>query len=85
MKLLGVITGDIVESREIGTNSRKRLFLDLKRFLDSLEKKEIISGYELFRGDSFQCAVQKKEFTLRAALIPFALITGLLTNFLLKL
>ena len=69
MKYLGVITGDIVDSRAIDPKNRKKLYADLASFLNSMKKNSWISGYELFRGDSFQCVVEKKELTLRSALM----------------
>ena len=71
---LAVITGDIVASREIDTSSRQSLYADLKKFLNLLKKEEWISNYEMFRGDSFQCVLEKKEYVLRASLLIRAFI-----------
>ncbi|HKG69721.1 MAG TPA: hypothetical protein VKA92_12690 [Segetibacter sp.] len=71
---LAVITGDIVASREIDTSSRQSLYADLKTFLSLLKKEEWISNYEMFRGDSFQCVLEKKEYVLRASLLIRAFI-----------
>jgi hypothetical protein len=74
MKQIGVITGDIVGSREISAKSRAQLYLDFKKFLDSLQKDNWIDRYEVFRGDSFQCTLSKKNETLRVALMIRAFI-----------
>jgi hypothetical protein len=71
---LAVITGDIVASREIDSSGRQTLYGDLKKFLNSLKKEQWISNYEMFRGDSFQCVLEKKEYVLRAALLIRAFI-----------
>ncbi|HLL43620.1 MAG TPA: hypothetical protein VK369_10800 [Segetibacter sp.] len=71
---LAVITGDIVASREIDTSRRQSLYADLKEFLNLLKKEEWISNYEMFRGDSFQCVLEKKEYVLRASLLIRAFI-----------
>jgi hypothetical protein len=69
MKIIGVITGDIVDSRGLPRKAREKLYLALKKFLEDLRKQQRIKEYELFRGDSFQCVVEKKEETLKAALL----------------
>ena len=69
MNYLGVITGDIVESRAINSASRRALYADLKTFLSQLKKEKWIDTYELYRGDSFHCASGKKENMLRVALL----------------
>jgi hypothetical protein len=74
MKIIGVITGDIVGSRGLPRNAREKLYLALKKFLEDLKKQQWIKEYELFRGDSFQCVVEKKEETLKAALMIRAFI-----------
>ena len=69
MEKIGVITGDIVDSREISITIRELLYADLKSFLESLKKSKWIDKFELFRGDSFQCIVKQKEETLKIALM----------------
>jgi len=49
--------------------SRQKLYADFKKFLANLQKNGWLNEYELFRGDSFQCSVEKKETTLRVSLI----------------
>ena len=74
MVSVAVITGDIVASRAISSSSRQSLYAELKDFLNALKKEDWISNYEMFRGDSFQCVVEKKENVLRAALLIRAFI-----------
>lgn len=63
-----IITGDIVSSRKIEPAYRQQLFKSLSAFLKTL-KKNYISSYETFRGDSIQCKVRLPELSLRAALL----------------
>lgn len=63
-----IITGDIVSSRNIKPANRQQLFKELSAFLKTL-KKNYISSYETFRGDSLQCKVILPELSLRAALL----------------
>lgn len=63
-----IITGDIVSSRNIEAAHRQKLFKDLTVFLKTL-KKNYISSYETFRGDSLQCKVKLPELSLRTALL----------------
>ena len=69
MKIIGVITGDIVDSRGMSGKAREKLYRDLKNFLEDLKQQKCLNEYELFRGDSFQCVVEKKEETLKTALM----------------
>lgn len=68
MKIHGIITGDIVSSREIEAPIRERLFDDIGLLLKEL-RKQWINSYETYRGDSLQCEVKSPEFALRVALI----------------
>jgi len=68
MKIYGIITGDIVSSREIEAPIRERLFDDIGLLLKEL-KKQWINSYETYRGDSLQCEVRSPELALRVALI----------------
>lgn len=68
MTLHGIITGDIVSSRTIEPDTRKKLFDDVQSFLKELKKKWIIQ-YETYRGDSLQCEAKSPELSLRVALI----------------
>ncbi len=69
MKLIAVITGDIVGSRTLPRMRRESLYLALKKFLETLKQQHSIMEFELYRGDSFQCAVEKKEEALKIALM----------------
>ena len=64
----GIITGDIVASREIEAPIRERLFDDVGLFLKDL-RKNWINSYETYRGDSLQCEAKLPEMSLRVALI----------------
>lgn len=64
----GIITGDIVSSREIEASIRERLFDDIGMLLKEL-KRRWINTYETYRGDSLQCEVRTPEYSLRVALI----------------
>jgi predicted DNA-binding protein YlxM (UPF0122 family) len=77
---LAVITGDIVDSREMVSSSRQGLYGDLKKFLTSLKKEKWITTYEMFRGDSFQCVLEKPEYALRAALLIKAFIKSYISE-----
>jgi hypothetical protein len=68
MKLSGIITGDIVGSQQIPPKVRQKLFADVNTFLKEL-KKEWITSYETFRGDSLQCEANSPELALRVALM----------------
>ncbi len=69
MKITGVITGDIVASRELSIESRKTLYADLKKFMEELQKKKWVKAFEMFRGDSLQCVTRNPEESLRVALM----------------
>lgn len=68
MSVHGIITGDIVSSREIEASTRAKLFDDIGLLLKDL-KKNWINTYETYRGDSLQCEVKSPEYSLRVALI----------------
>jgi predicted XRE-type DNA-binding protein len=68
MKIYGIITGDVVSSREIDAFIRKKLFEDMGMLLKGL-KKQWIYSYETYRGDSLQCEVRSPELSLRVGLI----------------
>ncbi len=57
-----------MSSRNIEAAHRQKLFKDLTVFLKTL-KKNYISSYETFRGDSLQCKVKLPELSLRTALL----------------
>lgn len=67
-KHYAVITGDLISS---STKERKSLLTELKRALDTFISKKnslTISGYELYRGDSFQGVIDDPENALKKAL-----------------
>lgn len=63
-----IITGDIVSSRKIKPAIREKLYRDLEAFLKSI-KKQWITGYEIYRGDSIQCEAISPAASLRIALM----------------
>lgn len=68
MSNYAVITGDIVSSQKIEPAIRERLFADINDLLNEL-RKEWISSYETYRGDSLQCAAKMPEHAMRIALM----------------
>lgn len=68
-KPIGVITADIVASRELSPKKREALYADVKASLQALQKEGWIASYELYRGDSLQCVAARPELALRVALI----------------
>ena len=69
MRYIAVITADVVASRNILPKHRTKLYTDLETFIAQLQTTKIIAQYEFSRGDSFQCITQKKEHTLKTALL----------------
>jgi hypothetical protein len=67
--MIGIITGDIVNSRSIPIDVKEKLYKNVKNFLHKLQLDEWITSYELFRGDSFQCLLEKIEHALRVTLM----------------
>ena len=78
--ILAVITGDIVASREIGIKKRQELYNNLKKFLTSLKTGNLITSYEMFRGDSFQCILQEPASALRTSLLIRAFIKAYISQ-----
>jgi hypothetical protein len=76
MEVAGIITGDLVGSREIKAETREKLYKELKTLFQNLEGNGLIKKYEVYRGDSFQCIMTGKEFSLRVALMIRAFIKG---------
>jgi hypothetical protein len=68
MAIHGIITGDIVSSRDIEASIREKLFEDIGLLLEEL-KKTWINTFETYRGDSLQCEARSPEYSLRVALI----------------
>ena len=68
-KLIGVITADIVASRELSPKRREALYAEVKAILQALRKEGWIASYELYRGDSLQCVAAHPGQALRVALL----------------
>ena len=68
MHTLAVITGDIVDSKEISPLSRQSLYKDLDLVFKELKQKHWIDNYEMYRGDSFQCVMTQKFISLKVAI-----------------
>lgn len=79
MKISGVITGDIVDSRGLTPADRSALYGDFKKFLARCEKEHYLQDFEMFRGDSFQCTVKNKEDVLATAIMIRAFIKSYAT------
>src|SRR4051812_47451439 len=77
-KVYGIITGDVVNSRNIDPDTRKKLYADFDAFLKA-NKKEWLKNFEVYRGDSFQCEVREPYNSLRVALIIRAFFKAYLT------
>lgn len=68
MKIGAIITGDIIDSTRLTSAERNAMLADLQSLpvlLASIEK----TGFEIFRGDSFQIGVAEAAKSLQAALI----------------
>lgn len=76
METAGIITGDLVGSREIKAETREKLYKELKTLFQNLEGNGLIKRYEVYRGDSFQCIMTDKKVSLRVALMIRAFIKG---------
>jgi predicted DNA-binding protein YlxM (UPF0122 family) len=77
-KVYGIVTGDVVNSRSIDPDARKKLYADFDAFLKT-SKKEWLKNFEVYRGDSFQCEVRKPYNSLRVALMIRAFFKAYLT------
>jgi hypothetical protein len=67
--IIGIITGDIVNSRSIPVDTKEKLYKNIKTFLNKLKQDGWITSYELFRGDSFQCLLENITHALRVTLM----------------
>jgi predicted DNA-binding protein YlxM (UPF0122 family) len=63
-----VITGDIIHSSRLSSETKAWLFSSIETYLKAL-KKEYGIKYEMYRGDSFQCLVHNPEDALNVALL----------------
>lgn len=68
MDVIGVITGDIVNSTSIGPEWRDRIFQSLQAVQADFTTAKIDVKYEMFRGDSFQVMVHPSTATLLIAI-----------------
>jgi hypothetical protein len=71
-KIYAVITGDVVGFSKLGSRQRQALLRLLKKTfseLENIENKDFVRKFEIFRGDSFQGAVENPENSLVYALI----------------
>ncbi|MBC8367805.1 hypothetical protein H8E52_10375 [bacterium] len=72
--MIAVLTGDVVASSRISVDRRREFIEILRAGLDagifsSTPENPGVMETEIFRGDSFQLAIQKPELSLYAALI----------------
>jgi hypothetical protein len=80
MKTLGVITGDIVNSREMSAEDRSELYKVFRKFLTEIRREKRIQDFEVFRGDSFQCSVRNSEEVLSVAVMIRAFIKSYISG-----
>ncbi|MFA5403828.1 MAG: hypothetical protein WC358_02725, partial [Ignavibacteria bacterium] len=70
MKIIGVITGDIIKSGNIDVEQRGSLLTELKKIGKEIPKQlnEKFS-FEIIRGDSFQTLITKPHLALKIAVL----------------
>ena len=68
MNMIGVITGDIIDSTKMDIESRNNLLISIEEVTKELKVLSPLK-LELFRGDSFQMIVYKPEETLKIAVL----------------
>lgn len=85
MKTVAVITGDIIDSKEI--ENKEHLINSLNNIFQSLESNfSFYYPFEIFRGDSIQGVLKHPKYTLRILyLLKSGLITKSLDNHLYKI
>lgn len=66
---VGVITGDLVASRQMDVRDKEELYAQVNEYMVELKTTHFIQQYELFRGDSLQCIVNDLQQVLRVALM----------------
>lgn len=76
MAIIGVITGDIVNSTEVSKQNRSRLLDSLKEIFLDIQSVYKFS-YQIFRGDSFQI---KTNYPQEVLSISFLIRTGFMTQ-----
>ncbi len=73
-KVVSVLTGDIIGSSKLRASERKVLLEAVNTFFDMYKMKSrnnlnLKIGFELYRGDSFQCLLDQPKQSLRVALL----------------
>jgi hypothetical protein len=63
-----VITGDIIHSTRLSSDSKSKLFIKINKYLKYLSNESGIKT-EMYRGDSFQCLIENPLESLRIALL----------------
>lgn len=73
MQLYAVINGDIIGSTKLSEARREFYLAELKKLFEELKKKKknlgIVKSFEVYRGDSFQGALDKPEMSLKVVLL----------------
>lgn len=80
MTLQAVITGDLVNSSVMNNQERTYIITQLKLCFAKMQKQKRFSfqkAFEVYRGDSFQCILNKPDQALRIAIILRTLIIKL--------
>lgn len=86
MRKISVITGDIVDSTQMGDTNRILLFNKLCGFIETLNVKndKCSIKYEFYRGDSFQLSMDKIEHTLFIILLLRLFVRSLTPDYVKK-
>ena len=70
-RIYAVLTGDLIGSSKFEPNEREEIISFLKRSFKMVEEilpqDTVVSSFEIYRGDSFQCVLSKPECGLLAA------------------
>ena len=69
MKVYAIITGDIINSRRVKSDTRESLYNEVQLFLKRLKEEKWLKKVEQSGGDSFQCEVARIQYALRVALM----------------
>lgn len=75
--IYAVITGDIIRSTRYSTDIWRELNKAIKAAFDELHdlfRADLHSNFELFRGDSFQCAIKNPRIALRLIILLISLL-----------
>ncbi|MFW5635143.1 MAG: hypothetical protein ACOC3A_00655, partial [Thermodesulfobacteriota bacterium] len=83
-RIFAVITGDIIRSRELDTEARKRLqrvlTSDISAHLREAFPEALVLDVDVFRGDSWQLLIQTPHLALRIAFFCRAYIKAALAE-----